>query len=311
MCRIIRWLLIVVGLVGVASGTAFAQQFEWTGNLMWGSGTYTLTERTDTKAFVNTFAWSNGRIRVELAIPYVDQDTPYVRFVGGIPAPTGRQAGAGGGGGGGTGGGGGGGTGGGGGGGTGGGGGGGKGGGSGNNSPAHPVEVPDPDTQEFDGRGIGDPILRVDGVVLGDLSLGRALGLWAAVKAPVADVTSGFGTGEWDTGGGLAFTFSTNNLWFGAEAGYWLLGDPVDFELTNPFVLRLEIDRSVGTGPWSLGARFDGSTETVDGAGNRAVLSGIFRRYFKHGRQIEMRIGAGLTDASPDWVVSFGWRLPL
>jgi len=286
MRRITGGILIASTVAVLAAGTSFGQQFEWKGELIWGSGTYTMTERTNTKAFVNTFTWSNDRIRVEIAIPYIDQDTPFVRFAGGMPVPTGRHHadapnpkdhGGGGGGGGGHGG---------------------------------PIEVPDPGTLNFDQRGLGDPILRVDAVILGDLSFGRALGVWAAVKAPIADAGSAFGTGEWDSGCGLAFAFNTNQTWFWAEAGYWLLGDPSEFDLINPFVVRLEFDRGIGSGNWSLGAAFDGSSETVEGAGDRAVLSGALRRHFKLGRHIELKVGVGLTDASPDWVTSIGWRLP-
>ncbi|MCK5379643.1 MAG: hypothetical protein KAJ78_09570, partial [Acidobacteria bacterium] len=104
--------------------------------------------------------------------------------------------------------------------------------------------------------------------------------------------------------------YGANRTWFLAEAGYWLLGDPGEFEFSDPFVIRLEFDRSVGSGRWSLGGRFDGSTETVEGAGDRAVLSGALRHHFKAGRNLELKAGAGLTDASPDWVASIGWRLP-
>ena len=67
----------------------------------------------------------------------------------------------------------------------------------------------------------------------------------------------------------------------------------------------------MGSGRWNIGAAFDGSTESIDGAGNRGVLSAGLKRHLRKGRQIEVRIGAGLTDASPDWVASIGWRLPL
>ncbi len=291
---IIRRGAIIGGMLSLlATPAIFSQQFEWKGDVVMGSGTYTLSERTNTKAIVNTFAWTSPRFRLEVSIPFMDQDTPYVRFVGGMPSPTGRHDGMhpephdggkmdhGGGHGGGGGGGGG------------------------------PIEVPDPETLDFDQRGLGDPILRFDAVILGDLSLGRALGAWAAVKAPIAGTNSGFGTGEWDVGGGLAFAYNSGRTWYWAEAGYWLLGDPVDYELIDPFFLRLEFDHRIGPGAWSVGAAVDGSTETVDGAGGRSVVSANVKRHFMVGRRIEFKIGAGLTEASPDWIASFGWRVPL
>ena len=46
------------------------------------TGTYTLSETTETRAFVSTLTWTSDLLRIELSVPFIDQDSPYLRFVG-------------------------------------------------------------------------------------------------------------------------------------------------------------------------------------------------------------------------------------
>ena len=73
----------------------------------------------------------------------------------------------------------------------------------------------------FSRVGIGDPIGLVDVLLARNAADQRGVSAVGAVKAPLAQVTSGFGTGRWGVGGGLSSAMSAGGLTLSAEAIYW------------------------------------------------------------------------------------------
>jgi hypothetical protein len=280
-----------------AAAVPAADGLTYNGSLGVFTGDYTLSEDTTTVVLFNGLAWSHGRWRVAVDLPLVYQDTPYVSYVGGIPVPTGRrwsqgdspgpsavaaasqegtqtQAGN-------------------------------PGGGSGPGSPQQggEVVVPDPDTVEFDETGVGDPLLRFD-VRLTDA--GRASwGLFAGAKAPIADEESGFGTGEWDFGGGVTYGASAGRGRIFGELGYWVYGDIELYELDDPVVATLGYTSPFGD-RWSWLVALYGASTAFDEVDGPVEASASLRRAFDRGA-LSLTLGAGLTETAPDLRLTLGW----
>lgn len=270
-------------LAAAGAGPLAAGELLWSSSVSWATGDYTLSEETSTAVLLTGLSWRQGRWRLAGSVPLIHQDTPFVAHSGGVPIPVGRHHGSeeppgtmGGG-----------------------------------MSGSHHggVPVPDPDTLDFDETGVGDPLLRADVRLTGDGAPTR-FGLWAAVKPPIADETSGFGTGELDAGGGVTFgRRAGRGLWLG-ELGAWVLGDPPDFELEDPFSWALSYGHPVGD-RGSLLVGVAGWTETVDGADGPAWASLSGGRRLRGGGLVTLTGTAGLSETAADWSLALGWSVPV
>jgi hypothetical protein len=168
----------------------------------------------------------------------------------------------------------------------------------------------DPETPpaELATTGVGDPVLQLDYIVMSRPGIRDSLGLFAAVKAPVADVDTTYGTGEWDTGAGVGYFYPLAKTGVYAEASYWLLGDPPGLELLDPMRLRVEVVRRLGS-RWRGALAVDGSTEVVEGAGESVVLEASALRSVSPTAETGVFLAVGLTSGAPDIVLSWEWRL--
>ena len=84
-----------------------------------------------------------------------------------------------------------------------------------------------------------DPIGRVDVLLAGNSADLRGVSAVGAAKAPLAQVTSGFGTGRWGVGGGLSSAMSAGGMTLFAEAIYWQIGNPPGASLRNAVVYAM------------------------------------------------------------------------
>lgn len=268
---------------------AAAGELLYTGTLSGASGDYTLSEETTSVLLLTGLSYRTERWRLSGSIPLIYQDTPFLSYAGGTPVPTGRRFGDGSGmDGDGN----------------------GDGGGNGSRSDRGrgPVIVPDPDTLDFSETGVGDPLLRVDlEIARGG---GSTAGVFASVKPPLADEDSGFGTGEWDAGGGVTFSRRAGAGLLLVELAYWSFGDLPDLELEDPFAASLAYGRPVGGGAVSWLAAVSGFTETLDGADGPVELSLTFSRQRPEGgRRLSLTVAAGLTETAADGRVALGWSV--
>jgi len=155
--------------------------------------------------------------------------------------------------------------------------------------------------------GLGDPVLRLDVALPGVLGVGTRWGLFGAVKVPLADAD--LGTEEWDVGAGV-FAWRTGLLTDAyVEVGYWALGDPDAYELSDPLTWRAFLTRRLASGRWAFAALTQGATEVVDGAGTSAEVGLWAGRYLTATRSLGLTVTAGLDDAAPDWSATLSWRL--
>ncbi len=175
-------------------------------------------------------------------------------------------------------------------------------------SPAgDPTEPSTPKRRSTNRTGLGDPVLRLDVALPGVLGAGTRLGLFGAVKIPLADAD--LGTEEWDAGAGV-FAWRTGLLTdVYVEVGYWALGDPDAYELSDPIAWRAVLSRRLASGRWAFAALTQGATEVVGGAGSSAEVGVWAGRLFRATRSFGLSVTAGLDDAAPDWSATLSWRL--
>ncbi len=275
-------------VAGAAPGQE--SQLTYSGSLQYASGNYTLSETTRSFLLFNGLTYEKGRWSFSASIPLIDQDTPFVTYVGGTPVPSGRQqevdpgtsmdggmSGT-------------------------------SGSGTGR---GRTVTVPDPETLNFSESGLGDPVFRGDFTVSEGQASGVRFGVYGAAKAPLADEDSGFGTGEWDYGAGVTLSKRAGSTLLLADLGYWIFGDLQDFELNDPLTYSFALGRSLGGGRYSLLGSISGYTETVDGVDGPVEAGVTVQRLNSSGRSFSVTFSAGLTESAPDYSFSTGWRVGL
>lgn len=268
-------------------------QLTYSGSLQFASGTYTLSETTRSVLLFNGISYQKGRWTLSANIPLIYQDSPYVTYAAGTPVPSGRRLGE-----------------------T-------SGSSSGSTSSGTTsgsasgrgrggtVIVPDPNTLDFNETGLGDPVLRADFSAFERPAQGLRLGVYGAFKPSVADEDSGFGTGESDYGAGLTVAKKIGSTLFLADVGYWVLGDLPDLELEDPVAFSVGVGRSLAGGRNSVLASVSGLTETIAGTDGPLQAAFTWSRLTPTGRAFSLTLAAGLTDSSPDYSVSTGWRVGL
>ena len=154
---------------------------------------------------------------------------------------------------------------------------------------------------------VGDPFLRVSGEVLGDRDRLRSLRVTGGVKAPMTDLDSGVGTGEWDYTLGATASVLLGSLFLMGDAGYWWYGDLPDLELRDGIswgaaLAGFAFDRRV-----SLMMTVAGSSRPIramDPPLNLGVGAGFrLTREWWGSAGVTM----GLTESAADLALSLGW----
>lgn len=272
----------------LTAGRASAQQVWYTGGVSGASGNYIFSQSTTTAEFSNGLLFSAGRVSFSAQIPVLYHSTPWVSQSGAGFIPTGGpqsgQAHAGR--------------------------------GPGGATPIraattmYSTSVVMPDTVQFDQVGLGDPTAFASLRVAGEPGTTATLTLSGGVKAPVASASSGFGTGEWDFGGGLAASLPFGSSALDLSAMYWSLGDMPDLVIDNPVSYDATLSHDFGT-RYSLFGSVWGSSRTF--ADTDAPLSvGVGTCVLREGTcALGVTLGAGLTNASPDFSVGLTWQVPL
>ena len=124
----------------------------------------------------------------------------------------------------------------------------------------------------------------------------------------VTDEDTGFSTGEWDLGGGLAYQYWTSGFRMVAEATYWRLGQPPEVSLEDPLTYRLALGWFLDGGKTLLEGTVYGRTETVTGDGGSHLLGATVERFVRRDRSLYVSAAAGLSETAPDWALIAGMR---
>lgn len=297
---------VVAVLLAAAVATAVpAQEFTYWGSVGMASGDYIFTDRTESASFLNGVTVRSGRLSFSVSMPLIYQNSSAITFIAGTAIPTGgpdagsvRQRepgqsvpmgpgrrGTGG-----------------------------QGGQSRATLSVLQVDVLPDETAVVAEPGdyelhAGDPIMQASADVYTGTGGVRSLTVNGFAKAPVADVESGVGTGEWDGGGGLSLALGSGETFVFADASYWMLGDMVDLPLNDIFVYGLSLGRSLGAGRWSVMASLSGASAVIDNA-DAPLSAGVGVSLATSRRQgLSAGVSFGLSESSPDLSGYIGWRV--
>ena len=278
-----RWLrlLLVVAAAQLAPATTApgAQQVTYTGSLQGATGDYIFTERTSSVALFSGLALELGRLHLSATVPLLLQSAPWVTSGGAGPVPTGgpryesvaEWSGRGG---------------------------------------RQHGRIALPASAEQSEVGIGDPMLFA-GLALVQSGMGPGVSLEGAVKAPVADVERGLGTGEWDYGAGLGASLPFGRTALYLDGMYWVLGDMPGLPLRDVVSWSGAVGRIFRDGEWSALVSPSGSGATIAGSDAPVQAGLMIGRRWAGGRAISASLSVGLSESASDVAGSVGWRVPL
>jgi len=285
------------------AGCLQAQNLNYTGNMQYSTGTYFFEESTESFSLVNGLGWSGDQLNITLNVPFIVQNSPWISYgiagslpTGGPEHKTVRDSSA-------------------------------SRGSKGQDGKKNMMsawsstdnlyrlqeeeDVIMTDTSSYTQSSFGDPNLYAN-VRLYFSDTGET-SLWfnTGVKFPLADPTSGFGTGEWDYGVGISASQHIAGLFFIADVMKWWFGDLQDLELQNPFSYSLGIGKSFSNGDWMINGSFNGYTEIIDNY-DPPMNVGLGLGYFATDwLSLNSSFTLGLAESSSDFSMGFGWSIKL
>jgi hypothetical protein len=289
----IAWLI-------VAAASVTAQTFDYSASLQYSSGEYVFTEPTHTWTLYNSLGLRSERLRFSVGLPLVLQNTSAVTYVGGVALPTGgpdyrnvrdRESGE-----------------------------------------SVPMGSGGHGSGQHDGRNsdvlfalaagdsvvgpgsyvfnVADPSVSGAATVYQGWGMLRSVELTVAAKVPVQSLDSGIGTGEWDYGGGLAVTLGVGRVLFFGDASYWQYGDLPELELLDGMSYAAGVGVPVGERV-SVMAAYSHTQQIIETVDPYTSLTVMGSRRVGATGALNAGLGMGLSEASPDFSFSLGWRLGL
>lgn len=252
--------------LGPDAGLA-GQELQYNGSVGYATGSYTFTERTSSISILNGLSLVGGRWSVSASLPVIIQNSGDVSYIGGTRVPTGMGR---------------------------------DGGGMGGHGSM--VEG----TAGGYEAVLGDPVARASFAPVRGFGTLRSIELQAMVKAPVADTSSGVGTGRWDVGAGASVGMGVGGTFLFADASVWSPGDLPDLELRPYASVALGAGHSLGD-RWSGLVSLTVSSPVIDGIDAPASVGGGLSYRIGEGRSLSLGATAGLTDTAPDLSIYLGW----
>jgi hypothetical protein len=263
----------VILMTLAAALPAPAGTFSYTGAFQFCQGNYFFDLTTKGLVFLNGFSFSSRRFTLGASLPLVYQSSPYVTYSGVGLLPSGGAE-------------------------------------SSTVSQRQGREIVLlPEVVESSQYGVGDPVLRMGIRVLDEGPARPSLELVAQVKAPVASLESGFGTGAWDYGVGVSLAKRLAGVLVFADVSHWTLGDLPELELKDPWVYSASFGVPFARGRSALLVSYFGMTEVIDAVAPPAALG--LGLSLKIGPKTSLMLNGsfGLSEASPDFTASVGWSI--
>lgn len=290
--------LVLLAVPATRPAPGAAQELAYTGSVQFSSGSYIFTEPTRTLSLYNGLTLTTGRLRLGATVPVIFQNSGAVTMVGGGYLPTGgpehgavggRE--------------------------------------QGQQVPMGPggprralvslvsgyaSQLADSVVQEPASYepSLGDPLLSGGLELYRGADLLRSVELTAALKPPINDLESGVGTGAWDVAMGGAVAAALGPVVTFLDLTYWWYGDLPELELRDgPSFgggLGLPLSRKV----W-VSAMATGTNRIIESA-EAALSASLGLSYSMAGTgTLSVSAGAGLSETSPDYSFSVGWRRSL
>jgi hypothetical protein len=285
----------LVFLMLIGPSAVLGQELSWTGTASYSTGSYVFDAATHTFYVSNGLQLTFGRVDISGSIPIVAQNSGLVSVVGDVTLPTGGEdhgtvgqrqpgetIGTGKGSGNGS----------------------GPGGSMDGGTMADTVTYRDEFTLE-----VGDPFFSTGIQLYEGSGLLRSVRAQASTKAPLRDLSSGVGTGEWDFGAGGSAFAALGGTYFFVDVAYWWYGDLPDMELVDGLTYGAGVSRSLMDGRGSLMASFLGADAAIQTMDRPASLGLSFGYTPRLGRSYNAGVAFGLSESSPDFSVYAGWTL--
>lgn len=157
--------------------------------------------------------------------------------------------------------------------------------------------------------GMGDPIVRLDLQLIDNRPQALQVGVAAAVKLAVVDVSTGRGTGEADYAAGATAFKTIRRTSLMADVLYWKYGDPEGFDFADSWSYSVGASQVIGTGRWSAYASVSGFSSAIADmpapmAINMGVLTLVGRR-----QSLAVTASLGLNQSSTDFSLGTSWRI--
>jgi hypothetical protein len=262
-------------LTALAAIPAAGGTISYNGSLQMARGTYIFTVPTQGYFFFNGLTFSSRTFTLSATVPLIYQSTPYVSYTGvGVLPSGGTESSA-----------------------------------VSQRQGREPVLVPE--VVESAQYGVGDPVFTAGLTLIKEGRAAPAVQLSAQIKAPLADVDRGFGTGKWDYSAGVGLSKRLGNVFLFADVGYWVLGDLPELELRNAWAYAISVGHAFSGGRYSLMASYAGITEVIEGVEPPSSLGlGLSVRVGSRNSLI-LNAAFGLSEASPDLSLSLGWSIGL
>lgn len=271
-------LLAGLGALVCVSRDGQAQRVTYSGSLQFATGDYLFSARTSSLYLANGISFTSGRWRGSLTVPVVAQDGGWVQYSGGGVIPSGgmrRDA------------------------------------NMPNNAERHGEMMSLGSNSGHGELGLGDPILRADLDLVRSRTGTVNLRLTSAVKAPVASVETGFGTGAWDAGAGLSYAQSLANTFLFGDAMFWKLGDGPRFALRDVVSYAVGVGRPLPGRRLAVLASVLGATSFLRGVPAPLQLGGGLSYRSPDGRGMSLSGLVGITRSAPELAIALGWQVPL
>lgn len=296
-------LFIITGILLEAfwAGCIQAQDLSYSGNVQYATGSYFFEDRTESFSISNGLTLSGGKLKVNFSVPFVIQNSPWVSYnaIGYIPTGgpenrTVRDS-------------------------TGMGNGHGKGDGKGMNKISnYPFarqnskrqEILLPDTSSYRQSSFGDPNIYANLNIYSSPSGTSSIQLNSSIKLPLANPSSGFGTGEWDYGLGLSASQRIGKLFVIIDLMKWWFGNLPDLVLENPLAYGAGVGWSINS-KWIINTSFNGYTEIINNIDPPMAVGFGIGHFFSQKISINGSTFVGLSESSSDFSVGVGWTVKL
>lgn len=262
-------------LMALAAFPAAGGTLSYTGSLQLARGTYIFTQPTSGYFFFNGLSFTSERFTLAATIPLIYQSSPYVSYTGlGVLPSGGTESSS-----------------------------------VSQRQGREPVLVPE--VVEYNQYGVGDPVITAGLTLVREGRSVPAVQISGTVKAPLASVEKGFGTGEWDASAGLGLSKRLGSVFLFADVGYWILGDLPELELKNAWSYAFSFGHAFSGGKLALMASYSGITEVIAGVAPPSSLGLGLSVRVGGGSSLMLNAAFGLSEASPDLSLSLGWSIGL
>jgi len=156
--------------------------------------------------------------------------------------------------------------------------------------------------------GFGDPLIRVDVLVVDDWRHALQIGAVGSLKPALVDAADGLGTGVADYAAGVSAFKAVGGTVLLADAMFWKYGDPEGIDFENSLSYSFGVGRTLGTGRWSTIASFAGFSPIGDAPPPLLLTIGVMRLVGRT-QSLAINAGFGLTDSSTDFSIGTSWRI--